>query len=52
MLVMMSAVQCKLSATDAEVNAVHADICKAIHNLYEQHKHLMPGWERRPLSVT
>ena len=35
----------------AEVDRIHAEVIEAITQLYEEHKHLIPGWESRPLHI-
>lgn len=37
--------------TDEQVAETHGRVVKALENLYETHKHLIPGWENKPLHV-
>jgi hypothetical protein len=37
--------------TDEEVDRLHALVVEALVQLYERYKHLLPGWENRPLLV-
>jgi hypothetical protein len=37
--------------TEDEVDRVHALVVEAVLQLYERYKHLIPGWEDRPLVI-
>ena len=37
--------------TDEEVDRVHAQVVAALVQLYDRYKHLIPGWESRPLHI-
>lgn len=34
-----------------EVDRVHAAVVAAIRSLFDQHKHLIPGWQHRVLQI-
>ena len=37
--------------TDKEVEQLHAKVVAAIETLYYRHRHLVPGFENRPLII-
>ena len=37
--------------TEEEADKVHALLVEAIVQLYERYRHLIPGWESRPLII-
>ncbi len=43
-------VQCDCPSQE-EVDRVHARFTRAIAELFDAHKHLLPGWEAKPLRI-
>lgn len=43
-------VQCD-NPTQEQVDATHAAFCGAVQELFDAHKHLMPGWETKKLRI-
>ena len=39
------------SPSAAEVDKVHALLVESLSRMFEEHKHLVPGWESRALHV-
>lgn len=39
------------SPSAAEVDRVHALLAESLSRMYAEHKHLVPGWETRPLHI-
>ncbi len=37
--------------TPAEVDRVHALLVESLSRMYAEHRHLVPGWETRPLHI-
>lgn len=35
----------------AEVDRVHALLVESLSRMYDEHKHLVPGWVNRPLHI-
>ena len=35
----------------AEVDRVHGLLVESLSRMYAEHKHLVPGWENRPLHI-
>ena len=35
----------------AEVDRVHALLVESLSRMYAEHRHLVPGWENRPLHI-
>lgn len=47
----LPAVVQKDAPSQEEVDAVHQRFCEAIIELFDTHKHLMPGWENKQLTI-
>ena len=39
------------SPSAAEVDRVHALLVESLSRMFEEHKHLVPGWENRALHI-
>ncbi len=47
----LAAVVQKDAPSPEEIDAVHQRFCEAITELFDMHKHLMPGWETKQLTI-
>lgn len=49
--VLWGAVKQHDNPSQAYVDEIHAKVIKSLVDNYELHRHLLPGWEERPLIV-
>ena len=47
----LAAVKQKVNPSPEEVREVQAAVLAAVTSLFDQHKHLMPGWEGKCLEI-
>ena len=49
--VCLSAVEQCSKPTQQQVDKVHAEVVACLEAMYYRHRHLMPGFENRPLHI-